>query len=265
MVACTRAQFAEAVEEAFGDALEFLHRSRQHRIGRGARGQRAEHRLAQQQDLGEQFRARLVDVAMDQVLQPAGLALQQRQDLVGLAHLPHVVPGRAEHLRRRSRSCAASTTTTAEFSAAIDRMRQRIGTARSSPTMRARPRAARLAGRSAVSSCRGVAKTNSLHLANSCDVARQFCKPRLRRPSSALRYCRSDFGRIATSGRTGKHALARAFARQATRPSDKRRVVDRTARQRRASRSAKGRRGCTQATYPLMMKSVGGKKRFNAF
>ena len=98
MVACTRAQFAEAVEEALGDALELLDRSRQHRVGRGARGQRAEHRFAQQQDLGEQFRARLVDVAMDQVLQAAGFALQQRQDLVGLPHLPHVVPGRAEHL-----------------------------------------------------------------------------------------------------------------------------------------------------------------------
>ena len=92
------AQFAEAVEEAVGDALELLHRSRQHRIGRGARGQRAEHRLAQQQDFGEQFRARLVDVAVDQVLQAAGLAFEQRQDLVGLAHLPHVVPGRAQHL-----------------------------------------------------------------------------------------------------------------------------------------------------------------------
>src|SRR6202140_164659 len=64
---------------------------------------------------------------------------------------------------------AASTTTTAEFSAAIDRMRQRIGTARTSPTIRERPRAARLAGRSAISSCRGVPKASSLHLANSFD------------------------------------------------------------------------------------------------
>ena len=133
-----RAQFAEAVEEALGDALELLHRARQHRVGRGARGQRAEHRFAQQQDLGEQFRARLVDVAMDQVLQPAGFAFQQRQDLVGFPHLADVVPGRTEHLARRSRSCAASTSTTAEFSAAIDRMRQRIGTARTSWTMRTR-------------------------------------------------------------------------------------------------------------------------------
>src|SRR3979411_892938 len=58
---------------------------------------------------------------------------------------------------------AASTTTTAEFSAAIDRMRQRIGTARTSPTMRERPRAARLAGRTAISSCWAVPKANSLH------------------------------------------------------------------------------------------------------
>ena len=92
------AQFAKPVEEAVGDVFEPLDRSRQHRVGGGARGQGAEHRFAQQQDLGEQFGARLVDVAMDQVLQPAGLALQQRQDLVGLPHLPDVVPGRAEHL-----------------------------------------------------------------------------------------------------------------------------------------------------------------------
>ena len=35
---------------------------------------------------------------MDQVLQAAGFAFQQRQDLVGFPHLPHVVPGRTEHL-----------------------------------------------------------------------------------------------------------------------------------------------------------------------
>src|SRR5579863_5702046 len=35
---------------------------------------------------------------MYQVLQSAGLALQACQDLVGLPHLPHVIPGRAEHL-----------------------------------------------------------------------------------------------------------------------------------------------------------------------
>ncbi len=104
MVDCTRAQVAEAVEEAFGGVLELRDRARQHRIGRSAAGQRAEHRLAQQQDLGKQIRTRLVDVAMDQVLQPAGLAFQQRQDLVGLAHLPDVVPGRSAAPGRRSRS-----------------------------------------------------------------------------------------------------------------------------------------------------------------
>ena len=93
-----RAQFTEAVEEAVGDALELLHRSRQHRVVRGAVGQRAEHGFAQQQDLGEQFRARLVDVAMDQVLQPAGFAFQQRQDLVGFPHLADIFPGRTQHL-----------------------------------------------------------------------------------------------------------------------------------------------------------------------
>ena len=35
---------------------------------------------------------------MNQILQPAGFALQQRQDLVGLTHLPHVIPGRTQHL-----------------------------------------------------------------------------------------------------------------------------------------------------------------------
>ena len=92
------AQLAKTVEETFGDAFELLHRPRQHRVGRGTRGEGAEHGLAQQQDLGEQLGAGLVDVAMDQVLQPAGFALQQRQNLVGFPHLPHVVPGRTEHL-----------------------------------------------------------------------------------------------------------------------------------------------------------------------
>ena len=92
------AQFAEAVEETVGDALKLLHRSRQHRVGRGARGEGARDRFAQQQYLGEQFRTRLVDVAMDQVLQAAGFALQQRQNLVRLPYLPDVVPGRTEHL-----------------------------------------------------------------------------------------------------------------------------------------------------------------------
>ena len=99
-----RAQFAEAVEETVGDVFEPLDRSRQHRVVGGARGERAEHRFAQQQDLGEQFGARLVDVAMDQVLQPAGFAFQQRQDLVGFPHLPDVVPGRIRAPWRRSRS-----------------------------------------------------------------------------------------------------------------------------------------------------------------
>ncbi len=93
------AQFAEAVQEALGDALKLLDRSRQHRIGRRAGGKRTENCLAQQQYLREQFGARLIDVTMDQILQAAGFAFQQRQDLVRLAHLPDVVPGRTEHLR----------------------------------------------------------------------------------------------------------------------------------------------------------------------
>src|ERR1700710_2896930 len=63
----------------------------------------------------------------------------------------------------------ASTSTTKEFSAAIDKIRQRIGTERARSTIPTRPRAARLAGRSVVSSCLGVAKTNSLYLTNSFD------------------------------------------------------------------------------------------------
>src|SRR4051794_5463193 len=59
----------------------------------------------------------------------------------------------------------ASTSTTAEFSAAIDRMRQRIGTARTTPTILERTRVARLTGRSSAS-CRGSAKVRSLRLAN---------------------------------------------------------------------------------------------------
>ena len=93
------AQLAKAVEEAVGGALQLLDRARQHRVLGGAVGQRAQHGLAQQQDLGEQVRARLVDVAVDQVLQAPGLAFEQRQDPVGFAHLAHVVPGRAQHLR----------------------------------------------------------------------------------------------------------------------------------------------------------------------
>src|SRR5438270_3744757 len=63
----------------------------------------------------------------------------------------------------------ASTTTTSEFSAAIDRMRQRIGTERTRPTILTRPRLARLAGRSAASSCLAVTRANSLYFADSRD------------------------------------------------------------------------------------------------
>ena len=42
--------------------------------------------------------ARLIDVAVDQVLQAAGLAFEQNQKLVGFAHRSHVVPGAAENV-----------------------------------------------------------------------------------------------------------------------------------------------------------------------
>ena len=80
------------------------HRSRQHRIGRGARRQGAQHRLAHMRYLGEQFRARLVDVAMDQVLQMAGFALQPAPGSCRIpapaAHRPRPTPAPG----RRSRS-----------------------------------------------------------------------------------------------------------------------------------------------------------------
>src|SRR3954471_15283722 len=75
----------------------------------------------------------------------------------------------------------ASTSTTSEFSAAIERIRQRIGTERTKPTTPTRPRAARPAGRSGASSCGAVTKANSLNLANSRDqgggsrIALGFC------------------------------------------------------------------------------------------
>ena len=55
---------------------------------------RAEHRLAQQQDLGEGLRARLVDVLVDEALQPAGFGAEQREQRVRLADLANVGPGR---------------------------------------------------------------------------------------------------------------------------------------------------------------------------
>src|SRR5580698_3015024 len=68
---------------------------------------------------------------------------------------------------------ATSTTTTAEFSAAIDRMRQRIGTARTSATSREWPRAARLARDSVVPRWL-VVSFNSVDLANSFDQRRRL-------------------------------------------------------------------------------------------
>src|SRR3954471_13730794 len=75
----------------------------------------------------------------------------------------------------------ASTSTTSEFSPAIDRIRQRIGTERARSTTPTRLRAARLARRSVVSSCSDVSKADSLHLTNafdqfgSCGIALGFC------------------------------------------------------------------------------------------
>src|SRR5581483_7341731 len=70
---------------------------------------------------------------------------------------------------------ATSTTTTAEFSAAIERMRQRIGTARTKPTSRKWPRPAKLAGDSIISRWPECC-TNSVDLANSLN---QGCRSRI--------------------------------------------------------------------------------------
>jgi hypothetical protein len=52
----------------------------------------------QAEDFGEHLLARLVDVAVDQILQAAGFAFQEDQELVGFAHPADVVPGAAEHV-----------------------------------------------------------------------------------------------------------------------------------------------------------------------
>src|SRR5690349_24223194 len=64
---------------------------------------------------------------------------------------------------------AASTSTTAELSSAIDRMRHRIGTARTSCTTRTRVRATKFAGLSIAPSWSFTAKPCSLHVSNAFD------------------------------------------------------------------------------------------------
>ena len=268
-----RAQFAEAVEEAVGDVFELLHRSRQHRVVRGARGQRAEHRFAQQQDLGEQFGARLVDVAMDQVLQPAGFAFQQRQDLVGFPHLPDVVPGRAEHLGAvpdqrgehhddggvqspRSTGCASGSAPRAA-TARCENGRAR----RSSPAV------------PLLRCCCGspVKFTPPLRRRRS-DTRRHRSRAmqrlvRLRSAAPALIWFEGFLFRAEAGGNGARRSDAsRSGYRRREIRAQKRplRPPSATARQQ-ARRSAKGRRGGTQATNPLRDGVCGGKKRFNAF
>ncbi len=52
----------------------------------------------QPQDLGEHLLVGLIDVAVDEVLQPAGLAFEQDQQLVGFAHPADLAPGVAERV-----------------------------------------------------------------------------------------------------------------------------------------------------------------------
>ncbi len=92
------ANLAEALQKPLGHRAQFVGRAGQDRIDRAAVAQRAEHLAVQAQDLGEDLGARLVDVAMDQVLQPARLALERDQQLVGFPHLADVLPGAAEHV-----------------------------------------------------------------------------------------------------------------------------------------------------------------------
>src|SRR5262245_25168605 len=68
----------------------------------------------------------------------------------------------------------ASTRTTAELSSAIERMRQRIGTARTSWTTRTRVRATKFACFSAAPSWSVTAKVCSLHLADAFDQLRRL-------------------------------------------------------------------------------------------
>ena len=87
------AHLAEALQEPLGHRAQLVGRAGQDRIDRAAVAQRAQHLAVQPQDLGEHLLVRLVDVAVDQVLQPARLAFEQDQQLVGFAHLPDLVPG----------------------------------------------------------------------------------------------------------------------------------------------------------------------------
>jgi hypothetical protein len=89
---------AEALQEALGHRAQLVRRSRKHRVDCAAIAQRAQNLAMQPEDLGQHLLAGLIDVAMDQVLQAARLALQLDQELVGFAHLADIVPGAAENI-----------------------------------------------------------------------------------------------------------------------------------------------------------------------
>ena len=92
------AHLAEALQEPFGHPAQLVGRPRHDGIDGAAVAQGAEDLAVQPQDFGEHLLARLIDIAMDQVLQAARLAFELDQQLVGFAHLPHFVPGAAEHV-----------------------------------------------------------------------------------------------------------------------------------------------------------------------
>ncbi len=83
MVAC-RTQFAEPVEKRFRDPFQLLDRSGQHRIGGGAAFSVPSTASRSSRHLRKQIRARLVDIAVDQVLQAAGLASSRASTLSDL-------------------------------------------------------------------------------------------------------------------------------------------------------------------------------------
>ena len=136
--------------------------------------------------------------------------------------------------------------------------------------MRNRPRAARPAGGSAASSGSAASKLNSLHLANSFDrcrgrrmglVSRQ-AGPGLQRHRRHVRTHRG-FGEAIEAGMLDAHDWRYRRCGIPTRPCPLR-PPSNTARQR-GLRSAKGGRGCTRVTHPLVMMSAAGIKGSTLF
>ena len=93
------AQFAKTGDKALGRLLQPFGRAGEDRIDRRAVFQGFEQHVAQLHDLLEEIRIGLREIAMDQVLQAAGLVLQLRQEPLGVAGQPQIVARRGENLR----------------------------------------------------------------------------------------------------------------------------------------------------------------------